>query len=203
LKTSPSQCGGFVFSIFLNSFENYYTDMTKNNFIVISGGPGGGKTSLLESLSKNGYKYIRESGRVIIRERIRKGLSPRPSPEEFARQMFQMDYENFINHADILDILFFDRSFLDSAFLIHQSGGKFFNEIRDSLITNRFYTKVFMTPPWKEIYTVDSERDQTFDESVEIYEILSHWYLTNGYELVTVPRLPVEMRVKMILDEIK
>jgi len=177
--------------------------MTKNNFIVISGGPGGGKTSLLESLSKNGYKYIRESGRVIIRERIRKGLSPRPSPEEFARQMFQMDYENFINHADILDILFFDRSFLDSAFLIHQSGGKFFNEIRDSLITNRFYTKVFMTPPWKEIYTVDSERDQTFDESVEIYEKLSHWYLTNGYELVTVPRLPVEMRVKMILDEIK
>ena len=177
--------------------------MIKNNFIVISGGPGGGKTSLLEFLSKNGYNYIKESGRTIIRERLRKGLSPRPAPEEFARQMFQMDYENFINHADIADILFFDRSFLDSAFLVHQSDQIFFDKIRHSLITNRFYTKVFMTPPWQEIYTADSERDQTFDESVEIYEKLSHWYLTNGYELVTVPRLPVEMRVKMILDEIK
>jgi predicted ATPase len=177
--------------------------MIKNNFIVISGGPGGGKTSLLEALSKNGIGYIRESGRAIIRERIRTGLSPRPAPEAFARQMFQMDYENFINHTDISDILFFDRSFLDSAFLIHQSDGKFFDKIQDILISSRFYIKVFMTPPWKEIYTVDSERDQTFDESVEIYEKLSHWYLANGYELVTVPRLPVEMRVKMILDEIK
>jgi predicted ATPase len=202
LTTNPSQCEGFVFSL-LNSFENYFTDMIKNNFIVISGGPGGGKTSLLESLSKNGYNYIRESGRTIIRERLRKGLSPRPAPEEFARQMFQMDYENFINHTDIPDILFFDRSFLDSAFLVHQSDKIFFDKIRHSLITSRFYTKVFMTPPWQEIYTVDSERDQTFDESVEIYEKLSHWYLTNGYDLVTVPRLPVEMRVKMILDEIK
>jgi predicted ATPase len=177
--------------------------MTKNNFIIISGGPGGGKTTLLEALSKNGYNYIRESGRIIIRERKRKGLSPRPDPQEFARQMFRMDYENFINHADIPEILFFDRSFLDSAFLIHQSDEIFFDKIRDCLITSRFYTKVFMTPPWKEIYTVDSERDQTFDESVEIYEKLSHWYLTNGYEPVVVPRQPVEMRVRMILDEIK
>jgi predicted ATPase len=177
--------------------------MTKNNFIVISGGPGGGKTSLLEALSKNGYGYISETGRFIIRERIRQGFSPRPAPEEFARQMFQMDYENFINNAEISDILFFDRSFLDSAFLIHQSDEIFFEKIRDSLITNRFYTKVFMTPPWKEIYTVDSERDQTYDESVVIYEKLSQWYLTNGYELVIVPRQSVEIRMKMILDEIK
>ncbi len=139
----------------------------------------------------------------IIRERINKGLSPRPAPEEFARHMFQMDYENFINHSDISDILFFDRSFLDSAFLLHQSGGKFFDKIRDILNTSRFNKKVFMAPPWKEIYTVDSERDQTYDESVVIYENLSHWYLTNGYEPVIIPRQSVEIRVKMILDEIK
>jgi predicted ATPase len=177
-------------------------DTIKNNFIIISGGPGGGKTTLLEALSKNGYKYIGESGRMIIRERINQGLSPRPAPEEFARHMFQIDYANFINHTGTSDIHFFDRSFLDSAFLIHQSDEKFFDKIRDSLITNRYYNKVFMTPPWKEIYSVDSERDQTFDESVEIYENLSTWYLSNGYELITLPRLPVEMRARMIFDEL-
>ena len=43
--------------------------MTNNEgFFVITGGPGVGKTTLLNALSTNGYKTIPEAARTIIRE---------------------------------------------------------------------------------------------------------------------------------------
>ena len=60
-----------------------------------------------------------------------------------------------------------------------------------------------MTPPWKEIYTTDTERDQTFEESIEIYEKLREWYVMHDYQPILVPLLPVELRLKFILENIK
>lgn len=73
-------------------------NLIKNNFIVITGGPGCGKSTLLEALCENGFKYLSETGRFIIKERLSKGLTPRPNLEDFSIQMFQMDHENYINN---------------------------------------------------------------------------------------------------------
>ena len=40
----------------------------KPNFFVITGGPGVGKTTLLEALAKQGFPYVPEVAREIIRE---------------------------------------------------------------------------------------------------------------------------------------
>jgi len=148
---------------------------------VITGGPGSGKTTLLEALSHKGFAYTSETGRHIIKERKSQGLSARPDPGTFARQMFQMDFDNFLAQLASDELHFFDRSFFDSAFLIQQTDKIHFEKIRDILITNRFNRKVFFIPPWKEIYKTDSERDQTFEESISIYEMLHDWYLLSGY----------------------
>lgn len=177
--------------------------MVKNNFIVISGGPGGGKTTLLNALSEKGFQHIGESGRLIIQERLKEGMPPRPAPEEFARQMFRIDLDQFIFNSGRSEILFFDRSFMDSAWLIYQTDKIYFDQIADIIKTNRFYTKVFLTPPWQKIFINDSERDQTFDESIKTYENLRNWYSISGYEMIDLPRLPVEKRAAFILDEIK
>ena len=169
---------------------------------MITGGPGSGKTTLLEALSHNGFAYVSETGRHIIKERKRQGLSARPDPGTFARQMFQMDYDNFMAHLSRDELYFFDRSFFDSAFLIQQTDKIHFEKIRDILITNRFNRKVFFIPPWKEIYKTDSERDQTFEESISIYEMLYDWYLLSGYIPIVIPRLSVEKRIEFILNEI-
>ncbi len=130
-------------------------------------------------------------------------MSPRPAPEVFARQMFEIDLEQFINNSDRSEILFFDRSFLDSAFLIQQNDKIYFEKIRSYISTHQFNRKVFLAPPWKEIYTNDSERDQTFEESVNIYESLRKWYLLSGYEPIMLPRLNVEKRMAFIWNELK
>ena len=35
---------------------------------------------------------------------------------------------------------------------------------------------VFLMPPWQSIYTTDGQRDQTFSESIQVFEKLKAWY---------------------------
>ena len=42
----------------------------RENFYIITGGPGSGKTSIIEALRKLGYHCVDEVGRKIIREQL-------------------------------------------------------------------------------------------------------------------------------------
>ena len=176
--------------------------IVKNNFIILTGGPGSGKTTLLDALVKKGFYGIAESGRTIIRERRANGLPPRPGAFEFATQMFNADYENYLKHQNIPDLLFFDRSFLDSAALLAQiAPGKI--EYANGIIDDyRYHGKVFIVPPWREIYKNDDERDQNFEEATQTYQMLADWYLSKQYQCVILPREDVDTRVKFIWNEL-
>ena len=49
-----------------------------NNLIVITGGPGSGKTSLLNAFSEDGYQVVPEVARNIIREQLEQGGNALP-----------------------------------------------------------------------------------------------------------------------------
>ena len=176
--------------------------MIRHNFYIITGGPGAGKTSLLENLALQGYHYIPETARQIIKERLSKGLSPRPDPARFAQQIFDQDLINFISNSRLSHLLFFDRSFMDSAWMLFESDKESYDKIRHSHLTNRYNNKVFITPPWKEIYRNDTERDQSFDESIEVYERLEKWYKEHNYNVIVLPTDTIENRTNFILREI-
>ena len=176
--------------------------MTKDNFVVITGGPGSGKSTILNALSKLGYKVIDETARIIIKERLSKGLSPRPNPEEFAQQIFDIDFKNYISNIDTSQLLFFDRSFLDSAAMIFEANKIETIRVTEILNTYRFSKNAFIAPPWKEIYHNDSERDQSYDDSVQIYEKLYNWYDLNNYALIQIPKCDIDSRIHFILDNI-
>ena len=176
--------------------------MIKYNFYIITGGPGGGKTSLLESLASKGYNYIPETARQIIKNRLSKGLAPRPDPTAFAQEIFEKDWINFTTNCHQSSLLFFDRSFIDSAGLIARCDTTAYNKIKDQLLQNRYNNKVFITPPWKEIYRTDTERDQSFEEAIEVYEWIGKWYRQHHYDVVIIPKETIENRVKFILTQI-
>ena len=176
--------------------------MTKNNFFIITGGPGGGKTSLLESLAGKGFVVVPETARQIIKDRLRKGMPPRPAPHEFAQQIFETDLSNYNSNIKETQIRFFDRSFMDSALMLFQDDQDYYGTIKEHLTTERYNRNVFITPPWKEIYRNDDERDQTFEDAVRIYEQLYQWYDNNGYQLIVLPEEPVETRVKFVLEKV-
>ena len=177
--------------------------MTKHNFYIITGGPGGGKTSLLESLARKGYNYVPETARQMIKERLSKGLSPRPEAKAFACEIFEKDWTNFVTNSALSSLLFFDRCILDSAYQLFECDKASYNRIRDTHLKNRYNNKVFVTPPWREIYRNDSERDQSFEESIGIYERLLKWYRDHDYNVVILPKDTIESREKFVLSHIR
>ena len=174
--------------------------MTRNNFYVITGGPGAGKTSLLDDLASKGYSYVPETARRIIQERISRGLTPRPDPANFAQQIFDQDWENFISNSNSSSILFFDRSFIDSAWMLFDANVDNYNQIKNTYLANRYNNTVFITPPWKEIFRNDEERDQSFEESVQVYERLDKWYREHGYDIIVLPKESIENRARFVLN---
>ena len=71
-------------------------------------------------------------------------------------------------------------------------------EIECMLAAYPFARPVFILPPWPEIYTVDTERDQTFGDAVNVYEKVVDWYSHCGYPFHEVPCLPVDERATYV-----
>ena len=67
--------------------------------IVMTGGPGAGKTALLLALQARGYTIVGDTARAIIQDRRRRGLSPRPDAHEFVQEALRIDIDNYVRHA--------------------------------------------------------------------------------------------------------
>lgn len=53
--------------------EHRNTRMRNRNLYVLTGGPGGGKSTVLDILDGMGYHTVREAGRKIIRSQAETG----------------------------------------------------------------------------------------------------------------------------------
>ncbi|HET9252528.1 MAG TPA: AAA family ATPase [Candidatus Eisenbacteria bacterium] len=181
--------------------------------VVVTGGPGAGKTVLLDELARRGYPYAPESARTIIRERLARGLPPRPDPGEFAYEILGRDIEQYRAAGERSgragqggperEIYFFDRSILDALGMLDQLGLLSARERDRHLTEYPYHPRAFILPPWEAIYQVDSERDQTFAESVRVHDSLRQWYVRCGYEIVSVPPGPVADRCDLVLKALE
>jgi predicted ATPase len=171
--------------------------------IALTGAPGAGKTAVIDALRARGYNCVAESARAIIRDRLDQGLSPRPSPQAFAEQIFERDKEQYRRISQAAGPVFFDRSYIDSLGMLSTLG--LLSERQRTAILAEFPLQrtAFIFPPWEAIYTTDTERDQTFSDSVVVHDAVAHWYRRCGLELIEVPRQPVDFRCEFILRQIR
>jgi len=168
--------------------------------IVITGGPGAGKTTLLLALQARGYTIVGDSARTIIQDRRRRGLSPRPNAIEFAHEALRMDIENFAHHAAASGPVFFERGVLDALCWIDRVTPLNEGELSPWLSKYRYCSTVFVLPPWKAIYVTDAERDHTFEHAESVHRIAQEWYRRCGYQVLEVPRVPVDERCRFVLQ---
>jgi predicted ATPase len=169
-------------------------------FVILTGGPGAGKTMLLAKLASMGYITIEESARAIIAERLASGLSPRPGACEFAHQILSRDVEKYIAQPQTSKWVFFDRGLIDALGMLQEVSPMPAEELKAMLARYLFHRPVFILPPWEAIYTNDAERDQTYAEAVGVYEKLLRWYRSCGYDVHQVPCLPVTERARHVLQ---
>ena len=167
--------------------------------VVITGAPGAGKTTLLAELGSRGYRTVPESARTIIAERRAAGLSPRPEPEEFAREILRRDIDKHNAVAGAKDWVFFDRAAVEAVAMVNEARPMDRDTLERTLAKLPFHRTVFVLPPWRDIYTTDAERDHTFEHAERVHEALMRWYAKCGYELEVVPYLPAKERAHLIL----
>jgi predicted ATPase len=167
--------------------------------VIITGGPGVGKTTLLAELAARGYSTVEESARAIIAQRLASGASSRPEPLAFAREILSRDIQQYVQQAHSSRWLFFDRGVIEAIGMLHETSPLPAEELQAMLAAYPFYSWVFILPPWEAIYTTDAERDQSFADAVSVHAKLKQWYCSCGYILCEVPRLTGMQRADYVL----
>ena len=92
--------------------------------------------------------------------------------------------------------VFFDRGLIDAAVALEHLCGE---PARTTIGVHRFHPRVFLAPPWPDIYVSDDERRHAFDAAIAEYERLLEAYPALGYDVVTLPRVAVSVRADFIL----
>lgn len=170
--------------------------------VVISGGPGAGKTTVLGELGRRGYKCVAEAARQIIQEQVRDGGDALPwsNKELYCELMLERSIASYQEQKIASgSVTFFDRGIPDTlcyARLVGLPEGGIVEACRKY----RYARRVFLAPPWREIYATDEERKQDFAEAVKTYEVMARVYEDCGYEVVEIPRLPAVERADFILS---
>jgi predicted ATPase len=176
-----------------------------DRFFVLTGGPGSGKTSLIEGLQAAGFSASIEAGRAIIKHQAAisgPGL-PWNDPALFAEAMLSWEMRSYDMAQQEPGIVFFDRGVPDVAGYLRLTGLPAPDHLRRACDLYRYNRRVFIMPPWPEIFRQDGERKQDFDEAERTYRAMVETYSGCGYDLVEVPCAPVEERVDFVICEIR
>ncbi len=167
--------------------------------VVITGGPGAGKTALLNELSRLGFATVDDTPRAIIRARRARGLSPRPPPLEFADAVLHREIELYNQHGGE-GLTFFDRGVIDALLMVSHAAPERRAEVAALAADHPYHRVAIFLPPWEAIYVNDEERDHPFSHAVRVYDALAAWYGACGYDVTPLPNVPVAERCQLVLS---
>lgn len=174
-------------------------------FFVLTGGPGSGKSALIKALEQCGYACSVEAGRGVIQDQVLiKGPAlPWNDSILFAELMLSWEMRSYHIARHQSGPVFFDRGVPDVVGYLRLLRQPVPEHMQKAVATFRYNRRVFIAPPWREIFRPDRERKQSFDEAVRTYEAMVATYSENGYDLVEVPRTSIEERVRFIRNQIE
>ncbi|MGB6687188.1 MAG: AAA family ATPase [Terracidiphilus sp.] len=175
-----------------------------DRFFVVTGGPGSGKSTVIEALGRLGVAIMPEAGRAIIRDQVAIGGNALPWADRmaFAELMLSWEMRSYRSALDVKGPVVFDRGIPDVVGYLELCNLPVPAHMRRAVDLFRYHRRVFIAPYWPEIFAQDSERKQSPEEAAATYRAMFDVYKAAGYELVHLPLAPVEERAEFILRTI-
>ncbi|MEE2690246.1 MAG: AAA family ATPase [Pseudomonadota bacterium] len=170
------------------------------NFFVITGASGGGKSTLVETLRRRGFRVVEEAGRAIVREQLDAGGEALPWADRAAfRDLLLTRSIELFDAVEERDApVFFDRGVPEAIGYSTLIGSPLAEETLREAEARRYAPTVFVVPPWREIYANDAERRKSWQEVIEDFTATCDAYRGLGYVLVEVPKMSVDLRIDFI-----
>lgn len=186
--------------------NNSKLNFLKNNQlkIVLIGGPGTGKTSVLNALKERGYFCLEEVSRAVTLQAQKDGIDQLflTEPLLFSKKLLEGREKQFLEAENSKkNLVFFDRGIPDvKAYL------DYFKSDYPSTFTEKNkeykYNIIFHFAPWKQIHITDNERYESFEESIKIDQYLKETYSSLGYKLIDVPFGSIKDRTDFIINSL-
>ncbi|MFS0771979.1 AAA family ATPase [Sphingomonas sp. 1P08PE] len=171
---------------------------------VVTGGPGSGKTSLIDALSAEGIRCMPEAGRAIIRDQVDIGGTALPwdDREAFAALMLAHELRSYREAVEAGGPVIFDRGIPDVIGYLRLCGLPVPAMVLRAAEQRRYASRVFIAPPWPAIFGQDAERKQTAAEAEATFHAMVDAYSGLGYELVTLPYGSIAERARFVRGHI-
>jgi len=166
---------------------------------VLTGGPGVGKTTLIDHLGSLGFATVREAARDVIEEQALLGSDVLPwrNQSVFQRHVFNLQLEREATASG--PIVFMDRGIPDGVAYLRAYGLSVF---RDMLVQSRErYDGVFLVEPHG-VYSDDPQRREKSEQALILHKVLGTTYRDLGYELIVVPAMSVTRRAEFVVERV-
>ena len=189
---------GLLILIFFISLEG------RDRIIGFTGGPGVGKSSVIQELQKRGFQVIPETFTTLYHKAKQEGvlqeLFSDPSRLRLALMNAQIIAED---SRDKSKFTFLDETALGVLFF-----GQWFKvqmlENLYEIAQNRRYDLIFIFEPLpKKLYEQTNVRQESYKESEEIHNFLKKKYTETGLITINVPFAPVQQRTDFIIETLQ
>lgn len=172
---------------------------------VITGGPGSGKSSLINALAEAGFAHMPEAGRAIIQDQVRVGGNALPWGDRaaFAELMLSWEMRSWQEGSACSGPVLFDRGLPDVIGYLRLNGLPVPPHVSRAAGLFRYNRRVFIAPHWPQIFTQDDERKQGLVEAEATHDAMIEAYAALGYELVPLPLASIAERVRFVLSHIE
>ncbi len=174
--------------------------MIKTNWIVFTGGPSSGKTTIIEFLKSEGYKTLNETARTFIEQKLSSGKSLqeiKANESVFQKQIQELQIKKEAN-LNTNQLVFLDRGVPDSIAYLQMAGANTDDAIE--LSKKRKYKKAFLMEqlPFKNDHIRSENEEKAQILSTAIYKV----YSDLGYNITRVPIMSINKRLDFIKESI-
>jgi predicted ATPase len=175
-----------------------------DRFFVVTGGPGSGKSTLIDAFRNRGTRTMPEAGRAVIGDQVAIGGDALPWADQtaFADQMLGWEMRSWRAAAEGEGIVLFDRGVPDILGFLALGGIAAPAHLLRAARLFRYNPSVFIAPPWRDIYVQDAERRQSWEEADATCDIMARTYSGLGYDLVWLPKVSIEERTRFVTDHV-
>ena len=173
------------------------------NYIVLTGAPGSGKTTVLDRLQSLGQTVVAEPARQILAEQRSFGgrAVPERNPDLFVELLLSRALYEYRRHTGGTHTVLFDRGLPDVI-----AYARLFGLPCDGTVAAaqryRYNAQVLLLPAQEDIYRQDEERRMTFAQARRFGEIIREAYEELGYAVTTLPPGTPDERARALLSQL-